>query len=115
MPDPRMTMPALRVLAAMLERPTEDWYGFTLIDRTDLKSGTLYPLLARLEQAGWLESRWEAVDPHVAGRPRRRLYALTASGESATRAALDSFAEHRVRSTPDRASKPRALPKAQFA
>lgn len=47
----------------------------------DLKSGTVYPLLARLEKAGWLESRWEEIDPAEAGRPRRRLYRLTGEGE----------------------------------
>jgi PadR family transcriptional regulator PadR len=110
-----MTMQSLRVLAAMLERPTEDWYGFTLIDRTELKSGTLYPLLARLEQAGWLESRWESVDPHVAGRPRRRLYVLTGSGEAVTRAALDGFATPRVRRNPDRVIGPGTIPKVGIA
>ena len=46
--------------------------------------GTLYRALDRLEQAGLLASRWE--DPFVAadeGRPRRRLYRLTAAGERA--------------------------------
>ena len=39
-------------------------------------SGTLYPLLARLEAAGWFTSEWEDVDPSEVGRPRRRLYKL---------------------------------------
>ena len=46
--------------------------------------GTLYKALARLEEAGLLESRWE--DPQVAaddGRPRRRLYRITGAGEVA--------------------------------
>jgi len=45
-----------------------------------LKSGTLYPILLRLEQAKWLESRWEADDPRQLGRPRCRLYRLTGLG-----------------------------------
>ena len=41
--------------------------------------GTLYKALGRLEERGLLSSRWE--DPAAAeGRPRRRLYALTAEG-----------------------------------
>ena len=46
--------------------------------------GTLYKALGRLEAAGFLESRWE--DPEIAaveGRPRRRLYTLTAAGAGA--------------------------------
>ena len=70
-----------------------EWYGFDLADQTKLKSGTMYPLLARLEKAGWLTSRTEDVDPHLVGRPRRRLYALTGEGELAARQELTSQLE----------------------
>ena len=43
--------------------------------------GTLYKALGRLEQYGYLDSRWE--DPMVAAeenRPRRKFYKLTAVG-----------------------------------
>ena len=43
--------------------------------------GTLYRALGRLEDMGFLESRWE--DPEISAkenRPRRRMYALTALG-----------------------------------
>ena len=46
--------------------------------------GTLYRALDRLQRSGLLESEWE--DPLVAaseGRPRRRLYRVTAAGEAA--------------------------------
>ena len=46
--------------------------------------GTLYRALARLESMGLLTSRWE--DPEIPARenrPGRRLYTLTAAGESA--------------------------------
>jgi PadR family transcriptional regulator, regulatory protein PadR len=85
---PRITRQTLRVLSALSERPAEELYGRELIERTGLKSGTLYPVLARLEQAGWLESHWEETDPQVAGRPRRRFYRLTAQGEPAARREL---------------------------
>jgi PadR family transcriptional regulator, regulatory protein PadR len=42
--------------------------------------GTAYPILLRLENEGWVTSRWEDIDPHVEKRPRRRYYRLTASG-----------------------------------
>jgi len=85
-----MTTTTLKVLARMLDQPTGEWYGFDLIDQTRIKSGTLYPILIRLEKAGWLESRVEDVDPQVVGRPARRLYLLTGEGERLARAELDS-------------------------
>ncbi|HWO83598.1 MAG TPA: helix-turn-helix transcriptional regulator, partial [Solirubrobacterales bacterium] len=57
-------------------------HGFDLIEPLKIKSGTLYPLLIRLENLGWLESRWE--ESNRPG-PRRRLYRLTAEGEPAAR------------------------------
>jgi DNA-binding PadR family transcriptional regulator len=88
--QPRITVQVLAVLNVMLEAPTADWYGLELADRIKLKSGTIYPLLARLEKFGWLASREENIDPVKEGRPRRRLYQLTASGE---RAAHEHLAE----------------------
>jgi DNA-binding PadR family transcriptional regulator len=76
------------VLAVFLDDPAEEWHGFDLAQRTKLKSGTLYPLLARLENNHWLQSRWEEVDPHEVGRPRRRFYSLTALGEQAAQTEL---------------------------
>lgn len=43
-----------------------------------VKGGTLYPLLARLEQGGLVEVEWRAGD----GGPGRKFYALTASGHA---------------------------------
>jgi DNA-binding PadR family transcriptional regulator len=45
--------------------------------------GTLYKALGRLEKAGYLASRWEDQPPDDLGRPRRRLYHVTAEGEAA--------------------------------
>jgi PadR family transcriptional regulator PadR len=94
---PRVTIPVLLVLSAMLERPTEEWYGLDLASRAELKSGTIYPVLSRLEQADWMNSRWENVDPAQVGRPRRRLYRLTAEGQ---RAAEEAVARHITRMQP---------------
>lgn len=89
MPDPRMTSQTLRLLAIMLETPAARQYGFDLARAARLQTGTLYPILARLEAAGWLSSEWEAVDPSEVGRPRRRLYQLTGYGMNSGRHALD--------------------------
>jgi DNA-binding PadR family transcriptional regulator len=45
-------------------------------------------MLVRLENAGWLTSEWEAIDPRAAGRPRRRFYRLTALGQNKANEAL---------------------------
>jgi PadR family transcriptional regulator PadR len=76
----RMSLQTLRVLEAFLESPTEQLSGADVHQRCGIASGTLYPILLRLEAAGWFVSRWESIDPSVAGRPRRRLYRLTPTG-----------------------------------
>ena len=75
-----MTTPVLKVVAALLEDPATERYGLQLMQDTGLPSGTLYPILVRLERAGWVRSRWEDVDPVAEGRPTRRYYRLTSEG-----------------------------------
>jgi PadR family transcriptional regulator PadR len=87
----RISLQTLHVLEAFLESPTEELAGADLQKRTRVASGTLYPILLRLEAAGWFTSRWEALDPSAAGRPRRRLYRLTASGLRRTSEVFASF------------------------
>ena len=84
----RLSVQALELLAVLLEQPTEEHYGLDLGKRAGLLTGTVYPLLRRFEQLGWLESRPEDVDPSAAGRPPRVLYRLTGEGERAARAEL---------------------------
>jgi PadR family transcriptional regulator, regulatory protein PadR len=76
----RMSLQTLRVLEVFLENPTEQLAGADVHQRCGIASGTLYPILLRLESAGWFVSQWESIDPSVAGRPRRRLYRLTSTG-----------------------------------
>lgn len=75
-----MTMATQLVLRALLADPEEELYGSEIAEAAGLMSGTVHPILARLEGAGWVESRWEDVDPQVAGRPARRYYRLTGEG-----------------------------------
>ncbi len=96
---PRMTTPVLKVVAAFLADPTSERYGLDLMRDTGLPSGTLYPILVRLERAGWVESRWEAVDPVAQGRPTRRYYRLTADGTAAARHELALVNQHLARAT----------------
>lgn len=91
MAEPRLTTQVLTILALLLDDPTCARYGLELSAEAGIKSGVIYPALARLERAGWLESSWEAIDPAKNGRPRRRLYLLTESGREHAHTAL---AEH---------------------
>jgi PadR family transcriptional regulator, regulatory protein PadR len=86
---PRMTLQTQLVLRALLAEPTKQRYGLEICELVGLPSGTIYPILARLEQCGWVESRWEDADLHSAeGRPRRRYYQLTPDGAEQARDAL---------------------------
>jgi PadR family transcriptional regulator PadR len=97
--QPRMTLQTLAVLNVLLEDPATRRYGLEISKGAGLATGSIYPILARLEQAGWLTSHWEDIQPTVAGRPRRRLYQLTATGEQnayrAIRRAQQSIAQRR--------------------
>ncbi|GAA4263968.1 PadR family transcriptional regulator [Dactylosporangium darangshiense] len=83
-----MTTAVAKVVAALLADPTADRYGLELLRATGLPSGTLYPLLERLQRAGWVEAHWEQLDPVAAGRPARRYYRLTADGAATARSEL---------------------------
>jgi DNA-binding PadR family transcriptional regulator len=84
----RMTIPTQRVLRALLADPNAERYGIEIADMAELATGTVHPILARLERVGWLSSRWEDVDPRIEGRAARRYYQLTASGVEQSRDAL---------------------------
>jgi len=59
-------------------------YGFDVIDATGLASGTVYPILSRLERDGLLDSTWEDEgQAHGEGRPARRYYRMTRAGTAA--------------------------------
>lgn len=69
---------AKRILAALAEGGCSWSHGYDLARTADVKSGTLYPLLIRLEEQGYLEAEWQ--QPSERGRPARHAYRLTASG-----------------------------------
>jgi hypothetical protein len=73
----RLTVPVIRVLAVLFADPDGNHYELQLMREAGLASGTLYPILGRLTEAGWLEKRWEQVDPSTAGGPARAHYRLT--------------------------------------
>ncbi|MFI7598975.1 PadR family transcriptional regulator [Actinoplanes sp. NPDC049681] len=95
----RMTSSVLKVVAALLADPTAQRYGLQLMEATGLPSGTLYPILVRLEAAGWVRSEWEDIDPVAEGRPSRRYYRLTAEGETDARREVAAMHQQLSRGT----------------
>ena len=77
---------AQAVLVALLGAGGEWSHGYQLAQAAGIKSGTLYPLLLRLADHGYLEAEWQ--QPKEAGRPPRHAYRLTAAGLELARAVL---------------------------
>ena len=84
----KLTGPLERVLRVFLGDLSARQYGYDLMKATKLPSGTLYPMLARLQQEGLVESQWENQRPDSGGRPPRKYYRLTAEGARAARLEL---------------------------
>jgi DNA-binding PadR family transcriptional regulator len=70
----RLSKQTLTVLNALLGRAGQWQHGYSLSQSTGIPSGTLYPILMRLEKLRWLETRWE--ETKKPGRPPRHLYRL---------------------------------------
>ncbi|WP_187437718.1 PadR family transcriptional regulator [Actinomadura decatromicini] len=85
MDEVRVTVAVATVLRVFLDDVAQPRYGYELMQMTGFPSGKLYPLLARLERAGWLTKEIENVEPAVAGRPARRMYRLSEEGTQAAR------------------------------
>ena len=67
-------------------------YGFDIIDITGVPGGTVYPALRRLEDAGYLVSKWEKPSiSQAAPRPQRRYYELTRTGREALAEAVKRY------------------------
>lgn len=77
MKSPRLSPQTLVILEGFLARPTAWRYGYELSRETNLKSGTLYPILMRLAKHGLLETKWVTTEDGV---PPRHTYRLTSKG-----------------------------------
>lgn len=88
----RLTRTTRAVLQALVEGFEEDLWGLRICHETRLPSGTVYPLLTRLEDLGWVSTRWEEQpdSPARANGPRRRFYTLTPDGLVQARSVLAS-------------------------
>ncbi|HSG49410.1 MAG TPA: helix-turn-helix transcriptional regulator [Longimicrobiales bacterium] len=89
----RLTQATALVLRAMTAGHR---YGFEIMEASGLPSGTVYPVLRRLEEWGHVTSHWEEeAEARTQGRPRRRLYALTRAGMALAGTARERLAEAR--------------------
>ncbi len=87
----RITYAAACVLHALSKG---DVFGFDIMDRTHLPSGTVYPMLRRFEHAGLVSSGWETPEEAFAGRrPQRRNYELTDEGLRALERATERYGQ----------------------
>src|SRR5687768_13094726 len=67
-------------------------YGFDIMDATGLPSGTVYPILRRLDREGLLKSTWEKqATAQREQRPPRRYYEITGDGATMLAEASDRF------------------------
>lgn len=81
----RISRETLLLLEKFVARPALWQYGYELSRETGLKSGTLYPILMRLERYGLMEARWVATEDGV---PPRHTYRLTPHGLEFARSKL---------------------------
>lgn len=84
----KLTGPLRRVLQVFLADPSAGHYGYDLMKAAKLPSGTLYPMLARLQAQGLLSSAWEPQPDDASGRPPRKYYQLTGEGVRVARLEL---------------------------
>jgi PadR family transcriptional regulator, regulatory protein PadR len=80
---PNVSKQTALLLATLLESPAAWRHGYGISQITGFKSGTLYPLLMRLEEQGFLESKWQETERP--GGPPRHVYRLTGSGRALAR------------------------------
>src|ERR1700729_3009338 len=99
----KVTAPLERVLRAFLDDPVAPRYGYDLMKAAGLKSGTLYPMLGRLEHDRMVTSAWET--PRQDGERPRKYYRLTGEGIRVARLELARASARRPR-TPARPGRP---------
>jgi PadR family transcriptional regulator PadR len=92
MQDIELTLKSARIVRIFLEDPAHPRYQLELMRYAGMGAGTLYPILIKLANAGWLSKSREDIDPVAEGRPRRTLYSLTEEAIPVARAKLAALA-----------------------
>jgi DNA-binding PadR family transcriptional regulator len=90
----RISPQTLTLLEALLRHPANWHHGYALSQQTGLASGTLYPILMRLDKLRWLETGWEK--PGNAGRPPRHLYRLTSEARGWAMEELEAARQRKI-------------------
>jgi PadR family transcriptional regulator PadR len=94
----RVRRPSQQTIAVLdaLAAKASDWsHGYDLCRALGLKAGTVYPILIRLAERGYVETAWEQDVPQ--GRPPRHLYRLSATGAEHVRELGRAEAKHSSR------------------
>ena len=90
----RLTYPTALVLQALLDG---HHHGFDIMEATNLPSGTVYPILRRLDAEGLVKSHWEKEGvARREQRPPRRYYKLSAAGRALLVKASERYPVHRT-------------------
>lgn len=82
----------LIIMSSLAER---EFYGYEFVEylkqrcRLEVSDGTLYAILLRLKNEGFVRHRWE----HADTGPARKYYSLTKPGESALKRMRTAWAE----------------------
>lgn len=97
----KQTRIVLDLLIRAQDEGTPMW-GLRICDLADLGSGTVYPILERLEKAGWVTANDE--EGYPAGRPKRRFYTVTDAGRGHYEAAEAARVARRARWLPTRSA-----------
>jgi PadR family transcriptional regulator PadR len=97
-----MTRPLQSVLRAFLDDPAAPRYGYDLMKAASIQSGTLYPLLARLEHQKLVASAWQT--PQQEEQRPRKYYRLTGEGIRVARLELARVSRHQP--VPGRPARP---------
>ncbi|WP_189390292.1 PadR family transcriptional regulator [Streptomyces sp. SDr-06] len=92
----RLTKSTMAVLGVLLDaKPNAPAWGLSICRDADLGPGTVYPILDRLLERGWL-SCWDETEAHP-GRPARRFYEFTGAGRAQALEALEARNARRAR------------------
>lgn len=78
----KLSIPMLKVLKLFLEQPEKPLFGFQIVNKIHINQSTVYPLLIKLETAGYLKAYWEKLDPTILDRPRRRYYQIRSEAKA---------------------------------
>ncbi|GIE28937.1 hypothetical protein Ait01nite_019820 [Actinoplanes italicus] len=94
----RITAPFLDVVQAFLDAGDDELHGWAIISTTGRAGPTVYKILERLTDMGWVTARWDD-RPAEPNKPRRRYYRLTGEAVPSARALIAERRTPQTRAT----------------